>query len=83
MHLEVLLLLLSAAVETKLYNVRCRMTGTTQSRVSFFMNRFRRLGFVEYKGRRPVTVSPRGLMLWRKPCASGTWKAMPRKVTAA
>jgi CRP-like cAMP-binding protein len=24
--------------------------GTTRSRVSFFMNRFRRLGFVEYNG---------------------------------
>jgi CRP/FNR family transcriptional regulator, cyclic AMP receptor protein len=27
------------------------MIGTTRSRVSFFMNRFRRLGFVEYNGR--------------------------------
>jgi CRP/FNR family transcriptional regulator, cyclic AMP receptor protein len=27
------------------------MVGTTRSRVSFFMNRFRRLGFIEYKGR--------------------------------
>ena len=27
------------------------MVGTTRSRVSFFMNRFRRLGFVQYKGR--------------------------------
>ena len=26
------------------------MIGTTRSRVSFFMNRFRRLGFVEYGG---------------------------------
>jgi CRP-like cAMP-binding protein len=26
------------------------MIGTTRSRVSFFMNRFRRLGFVEYDG---------------------------------
>ena len=26
------------------------MAGTTRSRVSFFMNRFRRLGFVEYNG---------------------------------
>jgi hypothetical protein len=24
------------------------MVGTTRSRVSFFMNRFRKLGFVEY-----------------------------------
>jgi len=27
------------------------MVGTTRSRVSFFMNRFRKLGFIEYKGR--------------------------------
>jgi CRP/FNR family cyclic AMP-dependent transcriptional regulator len=26
------------------------MVGTTRSRVSFFMNRFRKLGFVEYSG---------------------------------
>ena len=27
------------------------MIGTTRSRVSFFMNRFRNLGFIEYNGR--------------------------------
>jgi CRP-like cAMP-binding protein len=27
------------------------MIGTTRSRVSFFMNRFRQLGFIEYNGR--------------------------------
>jgi CRP/FNR family cyclic AMP-dependent transcriptional regulator len=27
------------------------MIGTTRSRVSFFMNRFRELGFIEYNGR--------------------------------
>jgi CRP-like cAMP-binding protein len=27
------------------------MVGTTRSRVSFFMNRFRSLGFIEYDGR--------------------------------
>ena len=30
--------------------VLAEMIGTTRSRVSFFMNRFRKLGFVEYKG---------------------------------
>jgi CRP-like cAMP-binding protein len=30
------------------------MVGTTRSRVSFFMNRFRRLGFIEYNGRTKV-----------------------------
>jgi len=26
------------------------MIGTTRSRVSFFMNRFRKMGFVDYNG---------------------------------
>jgi CRP-like cAMP-binding protein len=26
------------------------MVGTTRSRVNFFMNRFRKLGFIEYNG---------------------------------
>ena len=26
------------------------MVGTTRSRVNFFMNKFRRLGFLEYNG---------------------------------
>ena len=26
------------------------MVGTTRSRVSFFMNRFREMGFIEYNG---------------------------------
>ncbi len=27
------------------------MIGTTRSRVSFFMNRFRKLGYIDYNGR--------------------------------
>jgi CRP-like cAMP-binding protein len=30
--------------------ILAEMVGTTRSRVSFFMNRFRRLGFIEYNG---------------------------------
>lgn len=33
------------------------MIGTTRSRVSFFMNRFRRMGFIEYNGRIQVHKS--------------------------
>ena len=33
------------------------MIGTTRSRVSFFMNRFRRLGFIDYDGRIQVHKS--------------------------
>jgi CRP/FNR family cyclic AMP-dependent transcriptional regulator len=34
-----------------------QMVGTTRSRVSHFMNKFRTLGFVEYKGNGPLTVN--------------------------
>ena len=33
------------------------MVGTTRSRVSFFMNRFRKLGFIQYKGELQVHSS--------------------------
>jgi len=33
------------------------MIGTTRSRVSFFMNRFRKLGFISYNGRIQVNKS--------------------------
>jgi CRP-like cAMP-binding protein len=33
------------------------IVGTTRSRVSFFMNRFRKLGFIEYNGRLEVHSS--------------------------
>jgi CRP/FNR family cyclic AMP-dependent transcriptional regulator len=33
------------------------MIGTTRSRVSFFMNKFRKMGFVEYNGRIRVNKS--------------------------
>ncbi|MBZ5646389.1 MAG: PAS domain S-box protein [Acidobacteriia bacterium] len=32
------------------------MVGTTRSRISFFMNRFRKRGFVAYKGQSSVTI---------------------------
>jgi CRP/FNR family transcriptional regulator, cyclic AMP receptor protein len=33
------------------------MVGTTRSRVNFFMNKFRRLGFIEYNGHLKVHSS--------------------------
>jgi len=33
------------------------MVGTTRSRVNFFMNKFRKLGFIEYKGKIKVNKS--------------------------
>jgi Crp-like helix-turn-helix domain len=39
------------------------MIGTTRSRVSFFMNRFRKLGFIEYSSRVKVHKSPSSVLL--------------------
>ena len=39
------------------------MVGTTRSRVSFFMNRFRKLGYIEYKGRIRVHTSLLNMVL--------------------
>jgi CRP-like cAMP-binding protein len=33
------------------------MIGTTRSRVNFFMNKFRKLGFIEYNGKIRVNDS--------------------------
>jgi hypothetical protein len=33
------------------------MVGTTRSRVNFFMNKFRKLGFIEYNGELKVNNS--------------------------
>lgn len=39
------------------------MIGTTRSRVSFFMNRFRKMGFIEYNGRIKVHKSLLNIIL--------------------
>ena len=33
------------------------MIGTTRSRVNFFLNKFKRLGFIEYKGEIPLKIN--------------------------
>jgi CRP/FNR family transcriptional regulator, cyclic AMP receptor protein len=43
------------------------MIGTTRSRVSFFMNRFRKLGFISYNGRIEVNHSLLNAILYDKP----------------
>jgi len=43
------------------------MIGTTRSRVSFFMNRFRKLGFISYNGRIEVHKSLLNLVLHEQP----------------
>jgi CRP-like cAMP-binding protein len=39
------------------------MVGTTRSRINFFMNRFRKLGFIEYNGTLKVHSSLLGVVL--------------------
>jgi CRP/FNR family transcriptional regulator, cyclic AMP receptor protein len=39
------------------------MVGTTRSRINFFMNRFRKLGFIEYNGKLTVHSSLLGVVL--------------------
>ena len=43
------------------------MIGTTRSRVSFFMNKFRKLGFIEYNGKLEVHNSLLNVILHDKP----------------
>ena len=43
------------------------MIGTTRSRVSFFMNKFRKLGFIEYNGKLEVRSSLLNMVLHEKP----------------
>jgi CRP-like cAMP-binding protein len=40
------------------------MIGTTRSRVNFFMNRFRKLGFIEYNGGLQVHTSLLNVVLY-------------------
>jgi len=39
------------------------MVGTTRSRVNFFMNKFRKLGFIKYNGSLQINTSPLSVVL--------------------
>jgi CRP/FNR family cyclic AMP-dependent transcriptional regulator len=43
------------------------MVGTTRSRVSFFMNKFRKLGYIEYNGKLEIRNSLLNVLLYDKP----------------
>jgi CRP-like cAMP-binding protein len=43
------------------------MIGTTRSRVSFFMNKFRKLGFIEYNGHLQIHSSLLNVILHDQP----------------
>jgi CRP/FNR family cyclic AMP-dependent transcriptional regulator len=52
------------------------MIGTTRSRVSFFMNKFRKLGFIEYKGNIKIHSSLLNVVLHDDPAI---WEASVNK----
>ncbi len=33
------------------------MIGTTRSRVNFFLNKFKKLGFIDYDGKTPLRIN--------------------------
>jgi hypothetical protein len=43
------------------------MIGTTRSRVSFFMNKFRKLGYIDYNGKLEIHNSLLNVVLYDKP----------------
>ena len=47
------------------------MIGTTRSRVSFFMNKFRKLGFIDYNGHIVVHNSLLNVVLHDRPHITG------------
>lgn len=59
------------------------MIGTTRSRVSFFMNRFRKLGFIEYKDRIRVHKSLLKVVLYDQPSRGAQSAALLSSASAA
>ena len=53
-----------AVVSNIIQNDMAEVVGTTRARVSCFMNRFRRLNLIAYKGRGPVTIRAAKLSNW-------------------
>ena len=43
------------------------MIGTTRARVSFFMNKFRKLGYIDYNGHLKIHNSLLNVVLYDKP----------------
>jgi CRP/FNR family cyclic AMP-dependent transcriptional regulator len=44
-------------VQTISQETLAEMIGTTRSRVNFFLNKFKKLGFIEYKGELPIKIN--------------------------
>jgi CRP/FNR family cyclic AMP-dependent transcriptional regulator len=72
---RVLLLLANYGKETKpepivgkfSQETLAEMIGTTRSRVSFFMNKFRKLGYIEYNGKLEIHNALLNVVLYDKP----------------
>ena len=47
--------------------ILAEMIGTTRSRVSHFMNKFRKLGYIKYNGRLEIHNSLLNVVLYDKP----------------
>jgi CRP/FNR family transcriptional regulator, cyclic AMP receptor protein len=47
----------ASEVSTISQETLAKMIGTTRSRVNFFLNKFKRLGFIEYKARIPLKIN--------------------------
>lgn len=47
----------SRVVPTLSQETLAEMIGTTRSRVNFFLNKFKKLGFIEYDGERPLKIN--------------------------
>jgi CRP/FNR family transcriptional regulator, cyclic AMP receptor protein len=60
--------------------VLAEMIGTTRSRVNFFMNKFRKLGFIEYNGGLKVHDSLLSVVLRDKP-ATDRWSGVRNRLT--
>ena len=54
------------------------MIGTTRSRVSFFMNKFRKLGFISYNGTMEVHSSLLSVVLHDQPHITDRQAHQPR-----
>jgi len=59
------------------------MIGTTRSRVSFFMNRFRKMGYIEYKGRIRVHKSLLNVVLHENISKDNSHRPKIKSKTAA
>ena len=53
------------------------LIGTTRSRVSHFMNKFRKLGFIDYNGHLEVHTSLLNVVLHDEPQISGVHEPVP------